>query len=99
MTAEQDGIDPAKVQAAHRYHRGGLDGGCVLTGRHNTTDHCLPYLLAALALDLQGKVARVEVYADELHGGIGDLGQTWPTAVALGIRAALADHPEQEAHE
>lgn len=60
MTAGQDGLDLAKVQAEHQYHRGGPDGGCVLTGRHNTTDRCLPYRLAALALDLQGKVARVE---------------------------------------
>lgn len=52
---EQDGLDPAKLMRAHRRGEGGF---CRIPSCRSWP--CLPYRLAALALDLQGKVARVE---------------------------------------
>lgn len=60
MTAEQDGLDPAKVQIEHEGHRQRHRMCLMKHPEDSPNDHCLPYRLAALALDLQGKVARVE---------------------------------------
>ncbi len=90
MTAEQDGLDLARVKAAHAKH------GDVCSWRADREElHCLPYRLAALALDLQGKVARVDALADDCYSSSWKYGDKTGEAEARRIRAALADPPEQ----
>ncbi len=85
MTAEQDGLNPVKVKALH-------EGAHDCSGVYRVTAgdlSCVPYRLAALALDLQGKVARIEAQAERWESS-----RSYP-AFGRTIRAALADQPER----
>lgn len=60
MTAGQDGLDPAKMMRDHaRSHWCTPDPAKAAVWVNAPDQGCLPYRLAALALDLQGKVARI----------------------------------------
>jgi hypothetical protein len=97
-------IDPAAVKAAHTHHAPGPTSAtpCAKLPERRwgeVHEHCLPWLLADALLTERAKVAQVRALANRLDArsmGLRAMVTRSPAvATADGIRAALADQPEQ----
>jgi len=108
VTAEQNGLDPAKVltdPTGTVLVRLMESAGCPVVIGNGSYNHALllathlaPLIddLATLALDLQGKVARVEAESRWLASGpTANLDTMTRAAAAQRIQELLADQPEQ----